>query len=277
MKTTRVDMHCHTPGSDGRGSPEEYVRAAKHANLDALIITDHHKTITPEGQAVVAALNAAGIMSFAGCEYSTAEGHLLVIGPDVEKDLGLGKDIKYPPMQEVIDRTIEAGGVAIPAHPYKGYRASLRDGVYFLENIPAIEVFNGQNQAREPETDVPSEHARQLMGLRGLGNSDAHFASDVGMCWTEHAGEIDTKEALIESLLWGDYRACRDERRLDRTRKARAQKAATWERARQERIQSVDSRSVFWESVSDGGKSYTDSSDESSEFARVQALLAQYG
>jgi predicted metal-dependent phosphoesterase TrpH len=168
----RIDMHVHTRGSDGVSSAEEIARAAVAAGLDGICITDHHHTYTPEGVEVAVACRAVGLRVYHGCEYTTAEGHCLVYGVDVDQ-LNFGR---YPAMQDVIDRVDAVEGIAIPAHPYHGYKTLLGDKVRALKNLIAVEGLNGQV---EVQAAAQNQHAMQMAweeGLMVLGGSDAHFA-----------------------------------------------------------------------------------------------------
>ena len=64
-----IDLHTHTTASDGTYSPEELVRAAKEAQLDALAITDHDTFAGYEEALPVAA--EAGLELVCGIELST--------------------------------------------------------------------------------------------------------------------------------------------------------------------------------------------------------------
>lgn len=216
-KKTRIDLHVHTRGSDGHGTPAQYVKVCRENGLDGLVITDHHKTITVEGLKVRAALIKAGLFCTVGCEYSTASGHCLVYGVNVDNlDLGM-----YPEMQTVIDRVHAAGGVAIPAHPYKGYKTSLKDKLYEL-NVDTCEVRNGQVQTHGFDNggyDRQAQEAADDLGMRGTGGSDAHWYDDVGICYTEFEGDITTPVGLVAALKAGAFKAVVDEARIESGRK----------------------------------------------------------
>jgi len=64
-----IDLHTHTTASDGTYSPEELVRAAKAAQLDALAITDHDTFAGYDEALPVAA--EVGIELVCGIELST--------------------------------------------------------------------------------------------------------------------------------------------------------------------------------------------------------------
>ena len=202
-KTTRLDLHVHTPGSDGSGSPEQYVRAVLAAGIDGLVITDHHHTYTAGGLRVAQACRAAGLTVLHGCEYSTANNHCLIYGVDVD-ELGLGE---YPPMQEVIDRVNAAGGVVVPSHPYKGYRLILGDDVYGLHGIAALEGVNGQAAFQNPVWNRQANKAAKKMRLQMTGGSDAHSLSDIPSCATHFERKISNVEELITELRAGRFSA----------------------------------------------------------------------
>lgn len=211
-RKTRLDLHLHTPTSDGYGTPAEYVRAIQKADLDGVVITDHHVTRglgggdkkvgrpKPASDEIARAIRDAGLICLRGCEYSTNEGHLLVYGVDVA-DLDLGM---YPPMQEVVWKVLEAGGAAVPSHPYYGYRKRCGDHLYQLEGLAAVEGWNAQNQVRGPageSLDVQAQRAAAEIGLPVVGTSDAHVAYRIGTCYTEFDGSVRRSRDLVEALL----------------------------------------------------------------------------
>jgi len=218
-KTTRLDMHVHTRGSDGWGSPEEIVARAIERGLDGLVICDHHHTVTKGGGEVIALGQKHGLILLHGCEYNTRQGHCLVYGVDVDQ-LALGR---YPEMQMVIDAVWAAGGVACPSHPYYGYREMLGDGIYRLQGLVAAEQVNGQNEIRCPRSNERAEEAIRALGIQAIGGSDAHNPEQVGLAFTEFAGRVTTERELVRALRGGRYRAQRNHRALDAMRISRAQ------------------------------------------------------
>jgi len=218
-KTMKIDMHVHTKGSDGWGSAEEIAEYAVERGLDGVCITDHHKTFTKAGDEVARECAAAGIRVFRGCEYSTKDGHCLIYGLDVEL-LGLGK---YPSMQEVIDKVNAAGGAAVPAHPYHGYKFRLGDKVMELKGIAGVEVRNGQNAVRSPwENDEAVRVARE-MGISGIGGSDAHDPKYVGVCFSQFDGWIHSDKELAAALREGrKVKAVRNRRAVKAIKRVRA-------------------------------------------------------
>jgi predicted metal-dependent phosphoesterase TrpH len=202
-RTTRIDLHVHTRGSDGWGSPEAIAAQAVQAGLDGLAITDHHLTYTAEGLEVAAACREQGLLVVHGCEYSAAEGHVLIYGVPVE-ELRLPK---YADMQKVIDLAKEFGGTAIPAHPFHGYRAQLGQRVYQLRRIRAVETANGQRAVRGPGANKKAKQAAKRRSWLGIGGSDAHDPAYVGVCYTEFQGVLESSAAVLQALKRGQFRA----------------------------------------------------------------------
>lgn len=220
MKNMKIDMHTHTKGSDGAGTPEQIAAAAKNAGLDGICLTDHHKTYTAESLEVAAKCRSDGLFVIHGCEVSALEGHILVYGVNVD-DLRLAK---YTPMQAVIDRVNAAGGFAAPSHPFKGHRSTLGDRVFQLKGIRALEVANGQNAVREPWLDAKAVDAGKSMRKMTIGGSDAHFPENTGLCYTVFEDDIRSEQDFLRALKRGSYRAVVSKRVVAKANEYRAKR-----------------------------------------------------
>lgn len=205
---TKLDMHLHTKGSDGTGRPEDFVRGIQKAGLDGIVLSDHHRTLTPEGLEVVRAVRAAGLVALVGCEYSTKDGHCLIFGVDQAR-LKFGM---YPTMQSVIDRVTAIGGIAFPSHPFRGVKETLGSKIYQLKNLTHVEAYNGQNEAgngfastARPEANKEAVWAAEKMGLGQTGGSDAHVPERIGTCYTEFGSSIRTTKDLVQALKAKDH------------------------------------------------------------------------
>jgi hypothetical protein len=109
-----VNLHMHTPYSDGTGSHTEIAQAALRAGIDVVIVTDHNVWVNgPEDY-----YNQDGnrVLLLVGEEIhdqtrDPQKNHLLIFGADRELS-HLGHD-----PQTLIDGVQEAGGLAFIAHP----------------------------------------------------------------------------------------------------------------------------------------------------------------
>jgi hypothetical protein len=184
--------------------------------LDGIILTDHHRTVTKEGAEVLTALRQAGLVAFAGCEFSTRQGHCLVYGVDVGQ-LGVGR---YPLMQDLITAVRAAGGVACPSHPYReAGKYRLGNYVYHLRGLLHLECMNGQNQTGwDPAADEVASAVAEQLQLHRLGGSDAHRPEDLGLVWTEFPDSAASTKGFLDALKAGDCSVSRDEERIAQRR-----------------------------------------------------------
>ena len=200
-----VDMHIHTIVSSPCSSidPLECIETAISLGLDAVCITEHE---TLEGARVIKEL-AAGyseIRVFEGIEVLSQEGHLLVYG--------YSEDIKgVPSAREVIEIVESAGGIVVPAHPWRKpfgwYTGGLDKPVEdteFPRLFSVIEMYNGlQSQS---QNQLGEDYCRNF-GVRGIGGSDAHWMEGLGAVVTEFEEDIEDERHLVHLLRNGSYTA----------------------------------------------------------------------
>jgi len=128
--------HVHTSLSDGRGSPEEVLRAARSAGLSFLVITDHDIVDAKPIEGY-----HDGVLALVGAEISTGAGHVL----------GLG--IRDPVFRfsgdalDALDDVRHLGGFSIAAHP-SNPRFDVRWTGWDLPGSWGMEVINGDSQWR---------------------------------------------------------------------------------------------------------------------------------
>ncbi len=129
-------VHVHTTLSDGGGTPEEVVKAARGAGLRFVAITDHgHLDAKPlEGY-------HEGVLLLVGTEISTAAGHLLALGTSVPAFRFSGDPL------DALDDVRELGGHAFAAHP-DSKRPDLTFTGWRLPGPWGIELINGDSQWR---------------------------------------------------------------------------------------------------------------------------------
>jgi predicted metal-dependent phosphoesterase TrpH len=192
-----IDLHTHSFFSgDGVSSPEDLITAARAKNLHGFAITDHNTCeavdyllekglMRPDGKPV------DDFLIIPGVEVTTAEGHLLCIGAKLND----APQLKGRPAREVCDLIHEAGGFAIPPHPYDLFRAGIRFSTLETLPIDAIEVFNAATTLRR-YNKYAFKYA-QLRGLPMTAASDAHHAAAVGTAYTI----LNTNDFSVKGIL----------------------------------------------------------------------------
>jgi predicted metal-dependent phosphoesterase TrpH len=197
-----IDTHCHTKYSyDNWLEPLDLIRRAKALGLDGAVITEHYSY---EASAPVEQVGRdEGFLILRGVEIATDKGHLLAYGVEDDGWNIWGRD-SYLPLEEVIDRINDLGGICAPAHPFRNVGlASLMEGLLELKDIAAVESHNGVNQ--ESDNDLAISTANHL-GLPTLGGSDCHKTVAVGRCATEFSQPVHDMASFIAAVKAG---ACR--------------------------------------------------------------------
>ena len=197
-----IDTHCHTKYSyDNWLEPLDLIRRAKALGLDGAVITEHYSY---EASAPVEQVGRdEGFLILRGVEIATDKGHLLAYGVEDDGWNIWGRD-SYLPLEEVIDRINELGGICAPAHPFRNVGlASLMEGLLELRNIAAVESHNGVNADSDNELAI---RASTHLGLPTLGGSDCHKTVAVGRCATEFFEPVSDMAGFIAAVRAG---ACR--------------------------------------------------------------------
>jgi PHP domain/Carbohydrate binding domain (family 11) len=129
-------VHVHTTFSDGGGSPEEVIRAARAAGLRFVVITDHNNLDAKRFEGY-----HDGLLVLVGTEVSTTVGHILGLGiPDpVFRFSGDGRD--------ALDDVAHLGGFAFAAHPLSP-RPDLAFTGWDLPGPWGLELLNGDSEWR---------------------------------------------------------------------------------------------------------------------------------
>ena len=157
-------------------------------------ITDHNNCdsvdyLLEKGLMREDGLPVDGFLLIPGIEVTTAEGHLLCLGARLPDDL------KGLPAIDVCRLIHEAGGLAVPPHPFDRFRAGIREEV--LEDLPidALEVFNAATTLDRHNRQA--HHYAKSKGIGMLASSDAHHASVVGTAYTI----LDVEELSLAAVL----------------------------------------------------------------------------
>ena len=201
MAMFKIDLHIHSElGGDSDIKPDDLVNRARSVGLDAVCVTEHHSHDLSAPFDEIS--RKSGFPIFRGMEYRAAEGHLLVYGARVSR----GDLLPGLPIQDVINAVHQRGGVAIPAHPYQKDMSGrlLGDLVLALQGLYALEVANGSVSPAENRLAL---QAAAMLGLKGIGGSDAHGLAAVGRAYTLFPSAIRTDRELVEMLRHGNYKA----------------------------------------------------------------------
>jgi predicted metal-dependent phosphoesterase TrpH len=177
----KIDLHCHSFFSgDGVSSPEQLIEAARAKELNGFAITDHNtcdavKYLTDKGLMRPDGLPVNDFLIIPGVEVTTADGHLLCIG-------AILPDLKGRPALEVCHLIHEAGGVAIPPHPYDLFRAGIRENVLNTLPIDAVEVFNAATTLKRYNHLAYDYALKRKLPMTAA--SDAHHYAAIGTAYT---------------------------------------------------------------------------------------------
>src|SRR5512143_4323644 len=130
-------VHVHTTLSDGGGTPEEVIRAARETGVAFLGITDHN---TLDAKPLEGYRD--GVLALVGAELSTPVGHVLGLGLDRDPPFRFNGD-GLGALEDVRD----LGGIPFAAHPFSA-RPDLRWNGWDLPGPWGIELLNGDSDAR---------------------------------------------------------------------------------------------------------------------------------
>jgi hypothetical protein len=130
-------VHVHTTLSDGGGTPQEVIRAARKSGLAFLGITDHN---TLDAKPLEGYRD--GVLVLVGAELSTPVGHVLGLGLDRDPPFRFNGD-GLGALEDVRD----LGGFPFAAHPFSA-RSDLRWSGWDLPGPWGIELLNGDSDAR---------------------------------------------------------------------------------------------------------------------------------
>ncbi|NDJ61688.1 MAG: PHP domain-containing protein [Chloroflexi bacterium] len=183
--TGRADLHMHTSASDGITHVEAMLnRAAAHANLDVIAITDHDTL-----ESSLWAYSQRHRYPFdvvPGVEVTSADGH--VLGLWVTRPIP-----RLMPLIETVAAIHEQGGLAVLAHPFEPtimwhsmWRYLRQPEVLIYSGVDAVEIHNAG-----AITPGSNWLARRVFGdgmLPVLGNSDAHMPGSIGTGITRFNG-----------------------------------------------------------------------------------------
>jgi hypothetical protein len=130
-------VHVHTTLSDGGGTPEEVIQAARAAGLSFVGLSDHNNLDAKPFEGY-----RDGVLVLVGAELSTPSGHVLGLGLDRDPPFRFNGDAR-----EAFRDVERLGGVAFAAHPFSA-RPDLRFTAWDAPGPWGMELLNGDSEWR---------------------------------------------------------------------------------------------------------------------------------
>ncbi|MCZ6823890.1 MAG: PHP domain-containing protein [Deltaproteobacteria bacterium] len=202
-----IDLHNHsTKSDDGRAKVSSYCRwiHKREIPIHGLVLTEHRQFDDESDYRELE--DEHDLLILKGSEVETDYGHVLVFGvnEDMLNAFDFGAiNLKLADVVQAADR---CGGIAVPCHPGRptvGMVAHYEERGP-IEGVRVIEVYNGGSRAGEDEASLAL--AREL-GYYGVGGSDAHLVSQIGLCATKFERDIRSMEELVIALKEGSFEA----------------------------------------------------------------------
>ena len=191
-----VDLHSHSSASfDSLSDPRKMMAKAVRLGLTHLAVTDHERI---DGAQRAAEMAPPGLQLIVGEEVRTADGDML----------GLFLQEVVPPglsAAETAAAIREQGGVVGLPHPFDGFRSSggsqAGEAEQKLEELATIVDYVETHNARAYRDANPLAGAfAERHGLPGVGSSDAHSITEVGIASTVLPGPFSTAAELLALL-----------------------------------------------------------------------------
>lgn len=196
----KIDHHIHTRrhSPDSVIAPEELIRRARTAGLDAVCITEHDYQWEP-GELADLNRQSGGLLVLAGLEVSAREGHFLVYGlPETD---AVGPGITLRDLLAVVTRH-EAAIVA--AHPYRWDQDF--DTIVEEHGPAAFHAIELVSNNVTTQTRLKSEALLSRYPVAATGSSDAHSPDIVGCYRTAFSRPIRSISDFVAALRAGEGR-----------------------------------------------------------------------
>ncbi len=186
-----IDVHVHTSISPCSVlDMDTILEVSRQRGMDGVCLTDHD---TMDAAGVVReGVQDDGFVVLVGMEYTTPQGDFLIFGPF--EDIERGMDAR-----DMLPFVREADGVAIGAHPYRGWRPA-QQALFKQGLCSVIEGVNGRNTVSE---NLSAQVLAQKHGLPMSGGSDAHRTDELSKFPTRFMDRIESREDLIRALRLG--------------------------------------------------------------------------
>ena len=194
------NLHTHTTESDGVYSLKECINAYRKHGYDFLSITDHRKYY--EGY------QSEDFIVLPGTEFHyhdlEARKAFHITGINIKNEIHTD-DTCTP--QYIIDKIIEAGGIAVMAHP--AWSLLTHEDTMALNNLTAIEIYNTVSEVyscRGYSDNYIDVLASKSYVKKLLAVDDAHFYDkDAFKGWIMLQSDEFSGDSIIDSIIEGKY------------------------------------------------------------------------
>lgn len=180
-------------------APEDLIDRALAIGVEGICVVEHDSYEASETAAEFG--EGSGLVVLRGVEVTTDKGHVLVYGVADDRWREVARE-GVVPAQALVEFVRDAGGVAVPAHPFRLDHTSMGDALAAIAGLFAVEGFNGS--AARSENAAACEFAARY-GLRVTGGSDAHMPGQVGRCVTSFERRVETVAELAAELKAGRF------------------------------------------------------------------------
>lgn len=189
----KVDMHFHSRASDGKGTPAEILKKARHLGI-GVAITDHNAV-----SGSVEAFAESGVLVIPGMEVSALDGpHILTYFHSIDDLREFHAQVVAPRLgrspflaislgsEEIIDAAKERNGVCVAAHPFgyfmmnKGVSKCVHKGCMDRQveaKLDGLEVLCG---SMGRTLNLRAEARALAQGKAMTGGTDGHLVKDLG-------------------------------------------------------------------------------------------------
>jgi hypothetical protein len=199
-----IDLHVHTSAYSNcsRIPPRAAIDRAVAVGLTGMAFTEHGRFWPAEPWREIAAYaEEKEILLINGAEYRCRsevahQGDWLVFGIDALPPPGLSP-------AALIDAVHDAGGIVIPAHPYRA-GLSIPEAAWDLP-FDAVEATSGNQTTAENRASAIRAKERKLPAI---GASDAHAVEEIGRHFTEIPAAVASAADLVAAIRAGRCAPC---------------------------------------------------------------------
>jgi hypothetical protein len=188
------DFHVHAFPGDGSLPPWMVRSEARHAGIAVFAIANHNQVFTARlGRWLSETSN--GPLVIVGSEITNPRYHLIAVGIEHPVD-------SSQTAAQAIEAVHAQGGVAIAAHPSRGYWAGWDDrAISLLDGVERAHPAGRADANEERDFDAFYDRARRLRAnVAPIGSSDFHASPSLGECRTYVFTRERSQAGVLEAI-----------------------------------------------------------------------------